>query len=416
MMVSRREFITMGGLSIATSGFASRLLAEAPQTQLENMVSGVKALTPEDFDGRQERARSLIAANGMDALFLIGSPDMRYFTNVNMWVSERTSGVVLGPRGKPVWVVPAFELERMKESIPAGHEIRTWEEHGSPFAIVGGIMKDLGAAAGRLGLGPSVRSFIHFGLRREAPQVELVDGSAITQGCRAVKTEKEIAFMDLANRITKLAYREGFRQLREGMKPEELDELIGGAHEQMGVDGGGGAQFGLSTAFPHGSNAERRLRDGDVVMVDGGCTVQGYAADVTRTVVFGKPTDKQRSVWDIVRRAQSAALKAARPGVTCEYVDAVARKMIEEAGYGPGYKYFAHRLGHGIGMEGHEHPYLVKGNQQKLQAGMTFSDEPGIYIYGEFGVRIEDCFVVTEDGGRVFGGMESVSIEQPFNS
>lgn len=416
MMVSRREFITMGGLSIATSGFASRLLAEAPQTQLENMVSGVRALTLEDFDGRQERARSLIAANGMDALFLIGSPDMRYFTNVNMWVSERTSGLVLGLRGKPVWVVPAFELERMKESIPASHEIRTWEEHESPFAIVGGIMKDFGAAAGRLGLGPSVRSFIHFGLRRDAAQVELVDGSTITQGCRAVKAEKEIAFMDLANKITKLAYREGFRQLREGMKPEELDELIGGAHEQMGVDGGGGAQFGPSTAFPHGSNAERRLRDGDVVMVDGGCTVQGYAADVTRTVVFGKPTDKQRSVWDIVRRAQSAALKAARPGVTCEHVDAVARKMIEEAGYGPGYKYFAHRLGHGIGMEGHEHPYLVKGNQQKLQAGMTFSDEPGIYIYGEFGVRIEDCFVVTEDGGRVFGGMESVSIELPFNS
>lgn len=149
-------------------------------------------------------------------------------------------------------------------------------------------------------------------------------------------------------------------------------------------------------------------------MVDGGCEVEGYKADVTRTIVFGPPTDKQRALWDLVKRAQSAALKVTRPGVPCEQLDAVARKIIVDAGYGPDYKYFAHRLGHGIGVEGHEYPYLVRGNRLKLAPGMTFSDEPGIYMYGEYGVRIEDCFVVTEDGSRILGGMEASAIDRPF--
>ncbi|MEK6756405.1 MAG: M24 family metallopeptidase, partial [Bacteroidota bacterium] len=211
-----------------------------------------------------------------------------------------------------------------------------------------------------------------------------------------------------------LAYREGFKQVREGMSPRDLSQAISAAHQQMGVSGGGGPQFGPSTAFPHGSRVPRTLKEGDTIMVDGGCSVEGYRSDVTRTIVFGKPSEKQKAVWDIVRKAQSEALKAVRPGVACEEIDRVARKVIEDAGYGPGYKYFSHRLGHGIGMDGHEYPYLVKGNMLKLQPGMTFSDEPGIYIYGEFGIRHEDCFVVTEDGGRFLGGMEAVSIEQPF--
>jgi len=220
--------------------------------------------------------------------------------------------------------------------------------------------------------------------------------------------------MELANKITKLAYAEGFKQIKEGMTPRDLSGAISAAHQQMGVRGNGGPQFGLSTAFPHGSRAQRTLHDGDVIMVDGGCSVEGYQSDVTRTIVFGKPSDKQKAVWDIVKKAQSAALKAARPGVHCEEVDRAARKVIEDAGYGPGYKYFAHRLGHGIGMDGHEFPYLVKENKLKLQSGMTFSDEPGIYIYGEFGIRTEDCFVVTEDGGHFLGGMEATAIDKPF--
>jgi Xaa-Pro dipeptidase len=220
--------------------------------------------------------------------------------------------------------------------------------------------------------------------------------------------------MELANKITKLAYAEGFKQIKEGMSPRDLSGAISTAHQQMGVRGNGGPQFGLNSAFPHGSRAQRTLHEGDVIMVDGGCSVEGYQSDVTRSIVFGKPSEKQKAVWEIVKKAQSAALNAVRPGVPCEDIDRAARKIIEDAGYGPGYKYFGHRLGHGIGMDGHEFPYLVKENKLKLQPGMTFSDEPGVYIYGEFGIRIEDCFVVTEDGGRFLGGMEATAIDKPF--
>jgi Xaa-Pro dipeptidase len=265
-----------------------------------------------------------------------------------------------------------------------------------------------------LALGPTVRAFVHYGLRKDAPGLELVNGAVITEGCRGIKTKKEIEYMDLANKITKLAYRKAFKHLREGMSSGDLGSLIGDAHQKMGVRGGGWPQFGPNSAFPHGSSVVRNLHQNDTIVLDGGCSVEGYRSDVTRTIVFGKPSDKQRKVWEIVKKAQSEALKAVRPGVPCEYIDRVARKVVEDAGYGPEYKYFTHRLGHGIGMDGHEYPYLVKGNMLKLQPGMTFSDEPGIYIYGEFGVRLEDCFVVIEDGGRFLGGMESTAIDKPF--
>jgi Xaa-Pro dipeptidase len=416
-MFSRRSFLKVGGLSISAMGFVSNLFSNTKlfsQEKLENMVAGVKPLTPEDYEARVERAQRLMAENNLDGLFLTGGSDLLYFTKVNWFLSERTFGTILNRKGKPIWVWPAFEVEGAKELIPKDHEVRVWQEDESPFKLIGGVMKDLGVATGRLGIGPTTRSFIPFGLQRDVPGLELANGAVISEGCRGVKTEKEIAYMDLANKITKLAYKEGFSQLREGMSPRDLSGMISDAHQQMGVRGSGGPQFGQSSAFPHGSRVPRTLHDGDIVMVDGGCRVEGYESDVTRTVVFGKPSEKQLAVWDIVKRAQTAALKAVHPGVACQDIDHAARKVIEDAGYGPGYKYFSHRLGHGIGMDGHEYPYLVNGNRLKMQPGMTFSDEPGIYIYGEFGIRIEDCFVVTEDGGRILGGMEAIAIDKPF--
>ena len=416
-MISRRSFLKVGGLSISAAGFVHEVFtnnALAQDAKLQSMVSGVKPLAPEDYEERLEQARKLMAKAKMDALFVSGGSDLQYFTNVNWFLSERTFGGIINRKGKTIWVWPSFEAESAREMIPKDQEVRTWEEHENPFKLIGGVMKDLGVPSGRLGIAPATRSFIVFGLQKDVPGLELVNGAIISEGCRGIKSEKEIAFMDLANKITKLAYREGFKQLKEGMNPRELAGAISSAHQQMGVRGNGGPQFGPSSAFPHGSRVPRTLHDGDVVMVDGGCSVEGYQSDVTRSVVFGKFTEKQKSVWDIVKRAQSAALKTARPGVPCEEVDIAARKVIEDAGYGPGYKYFTHRLGHGIGMDGHEYPYLVKENKLRLQPGMTFSDEPGIYIYGEFGVRIEDCFVVTEDGARFLGGMEATAIDKPF--
>jgi Xaa-Pro dipeptidase len=416
-MITRRHFLKIGGLTVAASGWVSRLLgntAAEEKSSLQNMVADVKPLAVEDYAARLEKARRLIGENKMDALFLEGGMNLAYFTKVNWWRSERTFGAVMSPQRDPVWVCPAFERQRAEELIPQGQEIRTWEEHESPYALIGGIMKDLGAAGGRLGLDPSMRHFIYYGLRKDVPGLDLVDGAAVTEGCRGVKTAQEIAYLDLANKITKLAYREGFKQIRVGMSPRDLAAAISEAHQKMGVSGGGGPQFGPNTAFPHGSREVRNLQKGDPVLVDGGCGVEGYRSDITRTVFFDRPTDRQRRVWEAVRKAQVAALKAVRPGATCESVDAAARKVIEDAGFGPDYKYFAHRLGHGIGLEGHEYPYLVRGNRLKMETGMTFSNEPGVYIYGEFGVRIEDCMVVTEDGGRILGGLEATAVDRPF--
>lgn len=416
-MLSRRNFIKISGLSITTFGLVNKIFSRPGQAEaaaLKNMVADVKPLTPEDYAARLEKARKLMAEHKIDGLFLEGGTNLVYFINVNWWRSERTFGAVLNRKGDPVWVCPAFERNRAEEVIPKGQEIRTWEEHESPYRLVAGVMKDLGAASGRLAVDPSMRAFIYYGLRQDAPQLDLVDGAPVTEGCRGVKTEKEIAYMDLANKITKLAYRESFKKLWEGMSARELAAIISSAHQQMGVSGGGGPQFGPNTAFPHGSQVVRNLSPGDVILVDGGCAVEGFRSDITRTIIFGPPSDKQRQIWDVVKRAQTAALKAARPGVTCESVDRAARRIIEEAGFGPDYKYFVHRVGHGIGMEGHEYPYLVQGNKLALQPGMTFSNEPGIYIYDKFGVRIEDCMVVTEEGGRFLGGLEATAIDQPF--
>jgi len=417
-MISRRDFLWIGGVSAASFGFVNRMPAkpsQAAQTQLQNMVQGVKPPTPEDYAARLEKARRLMIENKIDGFFMEGGPTMRYFANINWGRSERTFGAVLTQKKPPVWVCSRFELERARESIPADQEVRTWEEDESPFKLIGAVMKDAGFTAGRLGVEPSSRTFVLYAIRRDVPGLDVVDGAVVSEGCRGVKTEKEIAFMDLANKITKLAYREGFKTLREGMTTGELGAAIREAHVKMGVSGGGGGSFGPNTAFPHGTRTVRNLQKGDNVLVDGGCSIEGFSADITRTVVFGKPSDRQRKVWNAVKKAQTAALKACRPGVACEEVDKAARKVIENAGFGPGYKYFTHRLGHGIGMEGHEYPYLVLGNKLKLEPGMTFSNEPGIYIYGEFGVRTEDCMVVTKDGARLLGGLEAISIEEQFS-
>ncbi|MCP2605073.1 Xaa-Pro peptidase family protein [Candidatus Aminicenantes bacterium AH-873-B07] len=417
-MLTRRKFFKIGGLSITIFGFINNIFSNPEnlvQTKLKKLTSGIKPLTPEDFEKRLNKAQRLMAKYKIDGLFLTGGTDLLFFTNVNWGRSERTFGAILNRKSEPIWICPAFERERAAERIPKSQEIRTWEEYESPFKLIANIMKDLGARSGRLALGPTVRSFVLFGLKKDAPGLELVNGAIITEKCRAIKTPKEIEYMELANKITKLAYKEALKQLYEGMAPSELSDIIRNAHQCMGVKGGGWPQFGPNTAFPHGSSILRYLHKGDVVMIDGGCSVEGFRSDVTRTIVFGKPSKKQIKIWNIVKKAQSEALKAVQPGVPCEYIDQVARKVIEEAGYGPSYKYFTHRLGHGIGMDGHEYPYLVQGNKLKLQPGMTFSNEPGIYIYGEFGIRIEDCFVVTENGGRFLGGMESIAIDKPFS-
>lgn len=420
MKNTRREFIKIGGLSVAATGLVAPFLkscaekgGETADHDLVNEVKGVEPLTEEDYQRRLKRLVDSMIKQDIEALFIEGSTNLRYFFDVSWWLSERTFGPVVNTKKEPVWICPGFELERAKEQIPEGHQIRTWAEHESPYDLLDSIVKDLGVNKDKVAMGPSVRSFISEGFQR-ALRTDMKDGSMAVNMVRAIKTEKEVGYMDLANKITKKAYQYGFGKLEEGMTRGELADHIRFAHSEMGTSGGGGPYFGFTSAFPHGTSQVRHLHEGDIVLVDGGCSVEGFRSDVTRTTVFGKPSDRQREVFNIVLKAQQEAHEAIKPGVPCGEIDRVARKVIEDAGFGPAYKYFAHRLGHGIGMDGHEYPYLVKDNPLLLEPGMTFSNEPGIYIYGEFGVRIEDCFVVTEDGAQMLGGMLSRDIKHPF--
>jgi len=423
MTNSRRKFIKAGGLTIAASGIAPALFGtnsansetatQQETTGLTNIAKDVLPINKADYDYRFSKLCEQMTLNNIDAVFVEGGTNFRYFYNMSWSQSERVFGAVTAKSGKTCWICPAFELERATETLPAGDKVYTWEEHESPYKLLNTILTDMGIKTGRIGMDPNLRSFISEGFRREV-RIEVTDGSVVTENVRAIKTDKEIGYMELANKITKLAFQYGFTKFREGMTKGQLSKYISDAHTDLGAPGSGGPSFGFTTAFPHGTRQTRDLHNGDNILVDGGCNIQGFRSDVSRTAVFGTISDKQRQVYDVVLKAQKAAHNAIRPGVTCGDIDRAARKVVEDAGFGPGYKYFAHRLGHGIGLDGHEYPYLVRDSKVVLKPGMTFSNEPGIYIYGEFGVRIEDCFVVTENGAHILGGMVTGSIESQF--
>jgi Xaa-Pro dipeptidase len=289
----------------------------------------------------------------------------------------------------------------------------TWEEHESPGALVAQGLRQAGIASGAIGVEETVRFVFSNMVANAAPAVRITNGTPVTAGCRMVKDQHELALMRLAAQVTLKAYEAAYKALADGMTQDQFADLVAKAHRQLGFTGGAGVQVGEYSALPHGSVQPQVIREGTILLIDGGCKVEGYSSDLSRTFVLGRATDRMKSVFDLELRAQSAALAAARPGVECQAVDAAARKVITDGGFGPDYKFFTHRVGHGMGMDGHEWPYLVKGNTLKLEPGMTFSDEPGIYIPGEFGVRLEDDMVITETGAELFTP-QSTSLEAPF--
>jgi Xaa-Pro dipeptidase len=373
----------------------------------------------EERVGRIEKARRLMLGEGIDALMLTGGTSLNYFTNIRWGLSERMLSVVIPVRGQAFLVCPAFEEERAREQLHGGPmadtEVLTWHEHESPYALVAQGLRDRGVGAGLLGIEETVRFVFSDGVAQAAPALGLTSGTPVTAGCRGVKDEHELALMQLANEVTLTAYKAAYEALEPGMTQGDFRNLVSLAHSQQGFSGGAGVQVGQYSALPHGSVTPQVIDEGSVLLIDGGCSVEGYRSDISRTFLLGEPTDKMREVFDIEHRAQSAALAAAAPGVEAQAVDAAARKVIEDAGYGPEYTYFTHRVGHGIGMDGHEWPYLVKGNTLLLEPGMTFSDEPGIYIPGEFGVRLEDDMYITEDGAGLFTP-QSPSLDDPFGN
>jgi Xaa-Pro dipeptidase len=374
-------------------------------------------ITDDERRGRIEKARRLMTENGMGAIVLEPGTSMNYFVNVRWGTSERPFLLVIPAKGELAYVAPGFEEARAREITKFTNDIRVWQEDEDWGAVVAGILKDRGVATGKVGVEERVRLFIPEGLRAAAPSTQFVLATPVTAGCRMIKSPTELALMQRANDITIEAYRAAFATLKEGLTQFEFGANIRAAFEALGAPGGAaGAQFGQYSAFPHGSITPQKLKEGDIVLVDGGCSIEGYQSDITRTTVFGTPSKRQTEVWNLEKSAQSAAFKAAQVGATCESVDAAARKVITDAGFGPDYKVpgLPHRTGHGIGMDGHEWTNFVRGNKTKLAPGMCFSDEPMIAIYGEFGIRLEDCLYITENGPKFFT-QQSPSIDKPFS-
>ncbi len=427
-MISRRRFLGAGSAAGLLSlrrpsrleGLEKPGASSLPPSlaKLKSRASEAVPITREERQQRQQRARELMSENAIDAIVLMEGISLQYFTGIRWWGGERLFAMLLPAKGSPFYVCPAFEEGRAHEQIASapdggGADVRTWQEDENPYDLVSSGLKDRGLASATIAIEENVRFVFSSGIAKAAPQARMLSATPVTAGCRMIKSDHEIALMRLANQVTLSAYEAVYGALEEGMTADKVEGLIAAAYSQLGFQGEASVTVDQFSTSPHGSNAPQVLRERSIVMIDDGCTVEGYQSDITRTFVLGRASDKMKRVFDVVHRAQSAALAAARPGVECGTVDAAARKVIVDAGFGPDYQYFTHRVGHGIGMDGHEWPYLVRGNRTKLAHNMTFSDEPGIYMPGEFGIRLEDDMHITENGAELFTP-QSPSLEQPF--
>jgi Xaa-Pro dipeptidase len=405
---TRRRFLQSAAAAsslalVSGSKTAAEPSQEAPKADfsgLKPLGDRLKPITADEFRDRLNRAQQLMATlkPNFDALFFAPGTSLYYFTGIRWGLSERLVGLVLPRSGKPVLVCPGFEEGRLREQLRFPIEIRVWQEDESPAKLAAGALADQGVRTGRLGVEETAYFTYSDHLRAAAPGFEYVSADPVTVACRGRKSPHELELMRLACWATFEVYKPVFAALKEGMSQNDIANLVEAGFSKMGLRGGALVLLGPSAALPHGTKQPQKLKEGDVILIDGGCGVDGYASDVTRMGILGKPSDKIAKAYELTRKAQDAALDAARAGRLSGTVDDAARAMIVAGGYGPGYKFFTHRLGHGIGLDGHEHPYLVKGSTTNLEAGMTFSNEPGIYVVGEFGIRCEDDMVIMPDG------------------
>jgi Xaa-Pro dipeptidase len=421
-MLSRRNFLQTSSLA---AGATLALPIAAAETEippalatLQSRRAEAKPITVAERTERQEKARRLMRDNNLSAILIAQGTSLAYFTGIRWEGGERLFGMVLLAKGDAFYVSPAFEEARAREQIsqaPAGSkpDLRVWQEDESPYVRVAQGLNDRGLTTSTIGVEETVKFLFSDNLRKAAPSATFTSATPVTAGCRMIKSRHEIDLMRLAAKITLAAYEATYHSMKIGMTQHDVEQMLETAHRQQGFEGGADVQVGEYSSFPHGSVQPQKIQEGTIVMIDGGCSVEGYQSDITRTFVLGKASSKMNQVFEIVHRAQSAALAAARPGAEAGSVDDAARHVITDAGYGPDYKYFTHRLGHGMGMDGHEWPYLVRGNKTILQPEMTFSDEPGIYIPGEFGIRLEDDMHIIEAGAELFTP-QSPSLEAPF--
>lgn len=423
--MDRRAFLQQSTLASAlvVAPLQDRPSVPASIAALSSMRAEARPITVDERRARLDQARRLMTAERLDAVMIPGGTSLNYFSGARWGNSERLMALVLPVRGEAFCVVPAFEEDRVREQLASGPlktaDVLRWQEDESPFERLAQGLKDRGIATGRLGVEETTKFVFSDSLAAAAPALTVQSATPVVAGCRMIKSAHEIALMRLACQVTLRCYTAVFHALTPGMTDVEVRGLVAAAYARLGFAGSVSVQVGEYTALPHGSTVPQSIREGTIIMLDDGCTVEGYQSDLTRTFVLGKATDKMKRVFDIVGRAQAAALAAARPGAPLESIDRAARLVISDAGYGPGFTYFTHRVGHGIGMDIHEWPYLVSQNMYGWQRapvarpGMTFSDEPGVYIRGEFGVRLEDDMVVTDAGAELMTP-PSRSIEQPL--
>jgi Xaa-Pro dipeptidase len=412
-----RRALLMGGAATAVSLTVpfSRVLAQAA-AELTSIPIPPPISSAERMQ-RLRRARELMQRSGIGAVIVESGPSLDYLTGIQWWRSERLTAVVIPAQGDPIVVTPFFEAPSVMESLEVPAEVRTWQEDEEPLKLIAGFLKERGVASEPVGFEETNRFFIEDRLKKQLPGARVVSANPVIRAQRLIKSPTELALMQAANNIMLASLRYAGERTREGMTPADIDALIAAAQKKLGGDYDGGLiLLGEASAYPHGSHKPQVVRKGEVVLMDCTCAVHGYQADITRTFVFGAdPTAEQRKVWDQVHRGQQIALAAAKVGVPAGAVDDAVRRTYESWGYGPRYKLpgLSHRTGHGIGMEVHEPIYLVHGETTPLAPGMCFSDEPGIYIPGKFGIRIEDCWHMTESGPKFFT-QPPPSIDRPF--
>lgn len=411
--MERRQFIQQGATLVGAAalvGFDTTPASAEPSRPIARDPSRADAPPPiseAERIARREKAQSLMKQLGISAMLIEPGANMIYFTGMEWGRSERLFAFLLPQTGKGIVISPAFEEQRGADQVNGRFEMRVWQEDQNPESIVAGVLKDWSASTGKLAVDGSARTFVYNALALAAPGLQLVTAEPVTNECRGVKTAHEIEIMRYANTITLDVYRAALKTLRVGLTQAELARTVSQEFARIGRQGGALVLFGESSAYPHGLPHPRSLAENQVVLIDGGTSVHGYQSDMTRTVVFGRAEPEAEKVFAILQQAQKSALAFAAPGRKCGEVDAVARKVVTDAGYGPDYRTFTHRVGHGIGLEGHEWPYLVRGSEVVLQPGMTFSDEPGIYQYGKFGIRVEDIMAITENGAEMLTPLQT---------
>lgn len=422
-MISRRSFLAGACRSAAAAAAATSAStsahagAAAPATELTSITTGVQAISAEERMGRIAQVQALMSRQKIGALLVESGASLEYFTGIRWHRSERTTAAVIPAKGAAVVVTPAFEEPSVRETLQVGGDVRIWNEPENPFEKIVEGLRDRGVAAGVIAVEPTVRFFIVDGVRSASGGAYRLDsGDALIRACRLIKSPAELQLLEAANEVTIQALRWVHSHVARDMGPSDIEGLMNGATIALG----GAPEFALvllneASAYPHGSRQAQSVREGSIILMDCGCAVRGYQSDISRTWVFGDPSPRQRKVWNTVKRGQEIALETAKPGVRAGVIDDAVRRYYEQQGWGPGYRLpgLPHRTGHGIGLDGHEPAYLVHGDETPLQTGMCFSDEPGIYIPGEFGVRLEDCWHMTPSGPQTFTALAK-SLEEPI--